>query len=282
RSKRRSGQGARLPRSSRRASGRARCRAERRGALEAGTQGRRETGRHGGGRTYSCASSDAGQSAGRATCWVCALVPRPGGVGSGQLLTRRSGSRTLAERRMSGPAVDRVSPWSKAVMQRLFDWECRCAAAEEVHFDVAEELSRRNLFLGIPVVVLSAIVGTSLFASVSGDGVAVWIRIAAGTVSLIAGVLASIQTFLRFGARAEQHRVAAERWAAVKREIEKVRTLPSEQVGEANELLDDIKARMDQAADKSPAMPKRRWSRALAKQERAAKHERTRRKGRTV
>ena len=153
---------------------------------------------------------------------------------------------------MSGPAVDRVSPWSKAVMQRLFDWECRCAAAEEVHFDVAEELSRWNLFLGIPIV------GTSLFASVSGDGVAVGIRIAAGTVSLIAGVLASIQTFLRFGARAEQHRVAAERWAAVKREIEKVRALPAEQVGDASELLDDIKARMDQAADKSPAMPKRR------------------------
>ena len=183
---------------------------------------------------------------------------------------------------MSGPAVDRVSPWSKAVMQRLFDWECRCAAAEEVHFDVAEQLSRRNLFLGIPVVVLSAIVGTSLFASVSGDGVAVWIRIAAGTVSLIAGVLASIQTFLRFGARAEQHRVAAERWAAVKREIEKVRALPAEQVGDANELLDDIKTRMDQAADKAPAMPKRRWNRALAKQERAAKQERTRRKGRTT
>jgi hypothetical protein len=183
---------------------------------------------------------------------------------------------------MSGPAVDRVSPWSKAVMQRLFDWECRCAAAEEVHFDVAEELSRRNLFLGIPVVVLSAIVGTSLFASVSGNGVDVGIRIAAGTVSLIAGVLASIQTFLRFGARAEQHRVAAERWAAVKREIEKVRALPAEQVGDANELLDDIKTRMDQAADKAPAMPKRRWSRALAKQERAAKQERTRRKGRTT
>jgi hypothetical protein len=183
---------------------------------------------------------------------------------------------------MSGPAVDRVSPWSKAVMQRLFDWECRCAAAEEVHFDVAEELSRRNLFLGIPVVVLSAIVGTSLFASVSGDGVAVGIRIAAGTVSLIAGVLASIQTFLRFGARAEQHRVAAERWAAVKREIEKVRALPAEQVGDANELLDDIKARMDQAADKAPAMPKRRWNRALAEQERAAKQERTRRRARTA
>ena len=121
------------------------------------------------------------------------------------------------------------------------------------------------MFLGIPVVVLSAIVGASLFASVSSDGAAVGIRIAAGTVSLIAGVLASIQSFLRFGARAEQHRVAAERWAAVRREIEKVRALPAEEVGDAKQVLDDIKARIDEAADKSPAMPKRRWSRALAR-----------------
>jgi hypothetical protein len=126
------------------------------------------------------------------------------------------------------------------------------------------------MFLGIPVVVLSAIVGTSLFASVSGGGVAVGVRIAAGTVSLIAGVLASIQTFLRFGARAEQHRIAAERWAAVRREIEKARALPADQVGDTKQLLDDIKARMDEAADKSPAIGKRRWDRALAKQQRAA------------
>ena len=182
------------------------------------------------------------------------------------LLTRRAGCRTLAEPGCPVPPSIGFLPWSKAVMQRLCDWECRCAAAAEVHFGVAEDLSRRNMFLGIPVVVLSAIVGTSLFASVSGDGAAVGIRIAAGTVSLIAGVLASIQTFLRFGARAEQHRVAAERWAAVRREIEKVRALTAEEVGDAKQVLDDIKARMDEAADKSPAMPKRRWSRALARQ----------------
>jgi SMODS and SLOG-associating 2TM effector domain family 4 len=175
---------------------------------------------------------------------------------------------------MSDPAVDRSSAWSKPVLERLRDWECRAAAASEVHFDVAEDLSRRNVWLGIPVVVLTAIVGTSLFASVTGGGAAVGIRIAAGTISLIAGVLASIQTFLRFGARAEQHRVAAERWAAIRREIEKARALSAEQVGDAKQLLDDIKARMDEAAEKSPVMPKRRWLRALAKEERESRSRR--------
>src|SRR6266545_3847018 len=168
---------------------------------------------------------------------------------------------------MSDTAVDPVSPSSKAVVERLRDWERRTAAAAEVHFQTAEGLSRWNLFLGIPV--LSAIVGTSVFATLTDD-VNVGLRIAAGTVSVIAAVLASVQTFLRFGARAEQHRVAAERWSAIRREIEKARALSAEQVGDPKQLLDDIKARMDEAADKAPAMPDRRWKQALAKQERAA------------
>jgi hypothetical protein len=169
---------------------------------------------------------------------------------------------------MSDTAVDPVSPWSKAVLERLRDWERRAAAAAEVHFQTAEQLSRWNVFLGIPVVVLSAIVGTGVFATLQDD-VDPSIRIAAGSVSVIAAVLASVQTFLRFGERSERHRVAAERWSSIRREIEKMRALPAD-VGDPKQLLDDIKARMDEAADKSPAMPDRRWKRALAKRERAA------------
>jgi SMODS and SLOG-associating 2TM effector domain family 4/Petal formation-expressed len=169
---------------------------------------------------------------------------------------------------MSDTAVDPVSPWSKAVVDRLRDWEQRAAAAAEVHFQMAESLSRWNIYLGVPVVALSAIVGTALFASLTHD-VNVGIRIAAGTVSVIAAVLASIQTFLRFGARAEQHRVAAERWSAIRREIEKVRALPPELLGDPKQVLDDVNARMDEAADKALPMPDKRWKRALARQERA-------------
>jgi hypothetical protein len=184
------------------------------------------------------------------------------------LLTTAVRWRTLGVPEMSDTAVDPVSPWSKAVLERLRDWERRAAAAAEVHFQTAEQLSRWNVFLGIPVVVLSAIVGTGVFATLQDD-VDPSIRIAAGSVSVIAAVLASVQTFLRFGERSERHRVAAERWSSIRREIEKMRALPAD-VGDPKQLLDDIKARMDEAADKSPAMPDRRWKRALAKRERAA------------
>ena len=170
---------------------------------------------------------------------------------------------------MSDTAVDPVSPWSKAVVDRLSDWERRAAAAAEVHFQIAERLSRWNMFLGVPVVVLSAIVGTGVFATLS-DNVDPGIRVAAGSVSVLAAAMASVQTFLRFGARAEQHRVAAERWSAIRREIEKARALPANLHGDPKQVLDGVKTHMDEAADKSPAMPDRRWKRALAKRERAA------------
>jgi conflict system pore-forming effector with SLATT domain len=172
---------------------------------------------------------------------------------------------------MSGAAVAPVSPWSKPVMDRLRDWERRAAAAAEVHFQVAEGLSRSNIYLGIPVVVLSAIVGTGVFATLSED-VDTSIKIAAGTISVIAAVLASIQTFLRFGERAEQHRVAAERFSAIRREIEKVCALAP--AGDPKQVLDEIQAHMDEAADKAPPMPDKRWKRALAKRERAASRSR--------
>ena len=174
---------------------------------------------------------------------------------------------------MSDTAVDPVSPWSKAVIDRLRDWERRAAAAAEVHFQTAEYLARWNVFLGIPVVTLSAIVGTATFATLAHD-VNVGIRIAAGSLSVIAAVLASVQTFLRFGARSEQYRVAAERWSAIRREIEKALSLPAELLGDPKKLLDDVDARMDEAAEKSPAMPDRRWKRSLAKRERASHHHR--------
>ena len=168
---------------------------------------------------------------------------------------------------MSDAAVD--SPlWSKAVLERLRDWEQRATAAAEVHFQTAEGLARWNLYLGIPVVVFSAIVGTSVFATLTHD-VPVGVRIAAGTVSVITAVLASVQTFLRFGARAEQHRVAAERWSAIRREIEKTLALSAAQAGDPKQVLDDLQARMDEAAEKAPPMPDRRWKQALAKQKRA-------------
>ena len=51
-------------------------------------------------------------------------------------------------------------------IERLFEaWLRRVAAAEAGHREASDRLRRGSLMLGIPVVVLTTIVGTSVFAS---------------------------------------------------------------------------------------------------------------------
>jgi hypothetical protein len=88
----------------------------------------------------------------------------------------------------------------------------------ETHYAIAARLGRLNVRLGIPVVVLTTFVGTSVFATLERH-VDLSLRILVGVVSVLAAVLASLQTFLRFAERAEKPRAAAESWSSIRREI---------------------------------------------------------------
>lgn len=173
---------------------------------------------------------------------------------------------------MSTPDGELRPPWAKPVLDLLRSWERRAGTSAELHHRIAGDLGRWNIYLGIPVVVLTAVVGTGVFATLQ-ETVDTRIRIFAGAVSVAAAILASLQMFLRFGERAEQHRVAAERWSALRREIEKLRSLhPEHPLTQADPkpLLDDLQNRIDEVADKSPAMGERRWHRAQRRSERMA------------
>src|SRR5262245_25635422 len=87
-------------------------------------------------------------------------------------------------------------------------WRLRVRTYQKAHYDAAESLRRRNYFFGVPIIALSAIVGTSVFATISED-LSLWTRIVVGCVSISVAVLSALQTFFRFAERAEHHREAA-------------------------------------------------------------------------
>jgi hypothetical protein len=81
-------------------------------------------------------------------------------------------------------------------------------------------------------------------------------------VSVLAAVLASLQTFLRFGERAEKHRTAAEAWADLRRDMEEMIALhPTypESRGDPKKYLDDVRQRFAQIAQQSPEMGEEGW-----------------------
>jgi hypothetical protein len=159
--------------------------------------------------------------------------------------------------------VTTTTGWTNTETDLAHEWGTRAAAAQHAHYYLATNLRRRNLALGIPVVILSAIVGTSLFASLaaSTESFPLRMRLAVGTVSLLAAVLAAIQTFLRFAERSERHAQAADWYSAIRREIDELLALPPEKRGESRRTLDGLRKEFNKAGQTYPEIGETTWHR---------------------
>ena len=163
------------------------------------------------------------------------------------------------------PSAEESSPWTPAIVQLLRDWARRAGASADAHYELASRLSRANVRFGVPVVALTTAVGTSVFATLEHQ-VHTALRVSVGIISVIAAVLASLQTFLRFGERSEKHRTAAEAWANLRREIDEMVALHPDYLasrGDPKDYLDDLRRRMGEIAQQSPEMGEQGWWRPV-------------------
>ena len=165
---------------------------------------------------------------------------------------------------MSSAETERaVSPsagheWSAEVVELLEDWRKRAYAAQSAHYAAANVCRRLNYALGVPAVVFSSIVGTAIFAGLEHDSPR---TIVVACVSILAAVLAGLQTFLRFPERAAQHATAADWYSAIRRDIEQTLHLPVESRGKAKDCLDRIRKEMNRVGQDAPELTVRLWRR---------------------
>lgn len=150
--------------------------------------------------------------------------------------------------------------WEPSVEALLKDWRSRASAASAAHYVLATRLRRRNLALGIPVVVFSTVVGTSVFATLAKDRIDIRLSVAVGLTSVAAAVLAALQTFLRFPERAEKHVTAADWYAALRRDLDQTLALPPAARGAPKECLDRIRKEMSKVGQSSPEIPAELWA----------------------
>jgi len=80
--------------------------------------------------------------------------------------------------------------WNEHAEALLKNWRQRTAAASEAHYKLASGLRRKNLMLGVPVVIFSSCVGTSLFATLAEPeaGIPPAFKIAVGSISVVAAI----------------------------------------------------------------------------------------------
>lgn len=134
----------------------------------------------------------------------------------------------------------------------------------QIHYRYAAILERRNVWLGIPVSILSSIVGTTIFASLADKGFAntnlgTIVVICGGLVSFLASIMSGLQTFLGFAESSAKHRTCGAAYESVRRALDifALQFSRSNDREVALKSLIEITDRLDSIASTEPTIPQR-------------------------
>lgn len=142
----------------------------------------------------------------------------------------------------------------------LFTWERRAMLATFAHSNSANRCAAWDVRLGSISVVLTAIVGTSVFAALQKDFNTA-ARIAVGILTVGAAASSAVHVFAALPDRKAAYERAARRHAAVRRRIESARAKLAASGGsfDAWEEIGAIREEMDSVAASSPNAAGRIW-----------------------
>ena len=98
-------------------------------------------------------------------------------------------------------------------------WRNGLRILHRAHEQATADFTRRGRILSVATLVLTTIVGTSIFATLNSSPATAW-KVTAGLISLIAAVLAALQAFLLYPELAERHRQTASKVGDLRRQLD--------------------------------------------------------------
>lgn len=144
--------------------------------------------------------------------------------------------------------------WTKEQEELLASWSERASGYRWLH-SRSEKLYRcRNYTFTIPVIILSTLTGTANFAMdsfVPEENKQIAMACVGG-VNIFAGVLSTLQNFLRYAELMESHRVSEVSWSKLSRDIAVELTLEPKMRKPAFDFLNVCRAEYDRLIEQSP------------------------------
>lgn len=143
----------------------------------------------------------------------------------------------------------------------LADWEQRSLLAVISHARSANRCATWDARLGSGATALTAIVGTSIFATLQ-DNVSITSRMVVGCLTIAAAVATAVLTFAALPQRKEAYERASRRHASVRRRIEVLRCRLA--AGDESDIWTEIaliREELDAAGGGTPNASRRVWDR---------------------
>lgn len=143
----------------------------------------------------------------------------------------------------------------------LTRWRKNCHRSQIANYNAANRFAKRHYCIGIPTVISSAIVATSVFAAL-GQKVDLYVQILVGSISVTAAILAGLQTFLKHDELALKHREIAAKYGSVKRQLDQEIAKLNAEEDISQQTVSTIREQMDALSAEGPVVPKDIWERA--------------------
>lgn len=133
-------------------------------------------------------------------------------------------------------------------------WIRRARESQFAHYVQATRFRRGSAWLGIPVIIITAAVGTTVFSSIANDVGSPAAKLAIGLASVLATVLSSLQTFMKLSEKSELHRSFGARYGSVRRKLEQIYAQrASQQI--THQVLSDLNEELSEMAEEAPDVP---------------------------
>ncbi len=136
------------------------------------------------------------------------------------------------------------------------EWRRGLRISHRAHYESAKHYEHMHWMLSLPAVLVSALLGTTVFAGLQHSDAA-WIRTAMAILSVATVGLSSLQAALRFAERSERHKTAATQIGEVRRALEQQLVFMHR-----DELtLEELRKKWDAADRQAPTIPSRIYDR---------------------
>jgi len=146
--------------------------------------------------------------------------------------------------------------WSPQHEKILVDWADKATCYKWLHEKTHREFARKNRWFTIPVIIMSTFTGTANFAQerIPPEYVNVF-TMGIGSISLVAGIITTIQQFLKISEMCESHRVSSIAWGKFNRNLKiELSKSPAERT-QVTQLLKSSKEEYDRLIETSHSIP---------------------------
>lgn len=147
------------------------------------------------------------------------------------------------------------SKWTKDHEKILIDWADKAMCYRWLHSKSNDKLTKLNTYLTIPVIIMSTITGTANFAA---ERVPIQYRgyysMAIGGINIFAGIITTIQQFLKVSEINEAHRVSSIAWDKFYRKIKVELAKPPPERQNVYDFLKACTEEFDRLIETSPVI----------------------------